>query len=172
MFVLAIPQHEDMRYKVQKGRKIHEYKSITNTGYLRKKIGVVRKETQQYLYADKYHIHGIVDEILFLSDNTAAPLDYKFAEFKNRIYKTYRIQSTMYAMLIENNYKLPVYRGFLVYTRSKNHIEEIIFKQKDFETVIQVVEDIKHIITQNHFPKKTNVSSRCIDCCYRNICIK
>jgi len=33
---------------------------------------------------------GILDEVLFLDENTAAPLDYKFPEYKNKLFKTYR----------------------------------------------------------------------------------
>ena len=41
MKVLEISQNEGSRYKVQKGRDIHTYKSLTNIEYKRKKIGVV-----------------------------------------------------------------------------------------------------------------------------------
>jgi len=172
MEVLDIPQNEETRYKVMEGRNVHKIKALTNADYKRKKINVIKKEINQEMYSNTYNIHGIVDEILFIADGTAAPLDYKFAQFKDKIYKTYRIQSAMYALMIKDNYGVEVTKGYLVYTRSKNHLEELIFTDEDFDSVKEIVQNIIDIVTKNIFPKRTRVRIRCSDCCYRNICIK
>ena len=49
MKCLDIPQHEDERYKVMKGREVHEEKSKINKEYLRKKLGCVAKDISVYL---------------------------------------------------------------------------------------------------------------------------
>jgi len=172
MEVLKIPQHEDRRYKVQKGREVHKYKSSVNIEYKRKKLGVVKKKIEQELASKKYHIHGVIDEILFLNDGTAAPLDYKFAEYKDKVFKTYKTQSVLYGLLIKENYLVDVRKGFIVYTRSRDHIEEIIFSDKDRRGAITIIEDILRIMEKNFFPKATKSGRRCFDCCYRTICIK
>lgn len=172
MEVMKIKQNEDKRFKVQKGREVHNFKTLTNTDYKRKKIGVIKKEIDVDLYSEKNNINGKIDEILFLDDNTASPLDYKFAEYKNKIYRTYKIQSIMYGILIKDNYNIEVNRGFIVYTRSKNYLAEIEHKESDIKKVKKIIDNIFEIINHNYFPKKTSVSSRCYDCCYRNICIK
>lgn len=172
MLVQSIPQHESARYKVQQGREVHRIKSVTNTAYTRKRLGVVRKETEQELYAPALGIHGKVDEVLFLDDNTAAPLDYKFAVYKNRIFRTYRIQAAMYGLLIRENYGLPVNRAFLVYTRSRNHIEEVELTEKLYAEVEGVAGEIRLILQSSIFPARTRISARCPDCCYRNICVQ
>lgn len=172
MKVLEIPQNEDSRFKVTEGRTVHTFKALTNKDYKRKKLGVINKLSEQELYSEKYHIHGKVDEILFLDDKTAAPLDYKYAQFKNKIYKTYKIQSIMYGLLIKGAFEIPVNRGFIIYTRSKNHLEQIDFKEKDFKQVQKNIEEIMTIIETNKYPKATSYKSRCLDCCYKNICIK
>ena len=77
MHCLDIPQYEGSRFKVQKGREVHEEKRITNTEYLRKKLGVLRKELNVFIASKTHHIKGIVDEILFLDNGTAAPFEYK-----------------------------------------------------------------------------------------------
>ncbi|MCK8827891.1 hypothetical protein MWH25_09085 [Natroniella acetigena] len=69
--------------------------------------------------SEKYGIHGIIGEILFLDDGSAVSLDYKFAKYKGRLFKIYKYQAVMYSMLIENNYKIEV-KAYLVYTRSSN----------------------------------------------------
>jgi len=172
MLVQNIPQNEHSRFKVNKGREIHKYRSLTNKEFLRKKIHVAKKEIEQELYSEIDHLHGKIDEILFLENGEAAVLDYKYAEFKNKIFNTYKMQSVCYAVLVQKNYKVPVKKGYIVYTRSKNKLVEIEYQPKDFENLHSVIANILKIIAKSYFPKKTKYSERCIDCCYSNICVQ
>lgn len=169
-YVLRIPQHEDKFFKVQKGRDVHDKKARENMEYLRKRIGVREKQINQYLTNEL--LRGEVDEVLVLEDGTMAPLDYKFAEWKERIYETYRTQLYCYAWLIGDNYGKPVNRGFLVYTRSGNKLVEVPITPADIESVRRCAEAIREIISRNAFPKATKYKRRCLDCTYRNICIQ
>jgi len=76
---LDIPQHQEKRFKVQKGRDVHDDKQRINPAYLRKKLGCIERKSSVYLSSAR-GIRGIVDEILFLDDGSAAPLDYKYAD--------------------------------------------------------------------------------------------
>ncbi|SDC86193.1 MULTISPECIES: CRISPR-associated protein Cas4 [unclassified Candidatus Frackibacter] len=172
MLYLKIPQREERRYKVQLGREIHDKKTKINKDYLRKKIGVKRKLIDQKLSSEKYNIHGIIDEILFLEDETAASLDYKFAKDKGRLYNTHKYQAVMYSMLIADNYDIEVNKAFLVYIRSNNKLKEIKIEQNDFKKVARILKEIIQIIDKGYYPKATSYKRRCRDCCYRNICIK
>ncbi len=171
MHCLAIPQHEGSRFKVIKGREVHDEKRITNTEYLRKKLGVVRKEINVFIASKNHHIKGIVDEILFLDDGTAAPFEYKYAEFKDVIFQTYKFQLVLHAMMIKENYKIDVKKGFICFTRSNNHIEEIIFTEKDFKKGLDIIDEILGIINKGFYPGKSKYKNKCIDCCYSNICV-
>ena len=171
MYCLLIPQHEEKRFKVNKGRQVHERKEKLDKSYLRKKLGVVRKEVSVYLSSEKYPVRGIVDEVLFLEDGTAAPLDYKFAEYKNKVFKTYRYQLALYALLIQEIYDITVKKGFICYVRSNNYVKEVSLSERDFENAIKVVDEILEIIQNCNHPKKPKGLSKCIDCCYRNICV-
>ena len=91
MRCLDIPQHEDKRYKVMKGREVHEEKAKINREYLRKKLGCVAKDISVYLTSSVLHLKGEVDEVLSSSDGTLAPLDYKFAEYKDWVFQTQNI---------------------------------------------------------------------------------
>jgi CRISPR-associated exonuclease Cas4 len=170
-YVMDIPQNEGQRFKVEKGRNIHEKVRKTNPEYLRKKVGVIDRKSDVYL-ASPLGIRGIVDEVLFLDDNTAAPLDYKFAEYKNKLFKTYRFQLIFYARLIKDNFQVPVKKGFIIYTRSKNKLIEVSIKDKDFIGLEKIIDDMTSIIQNCRYPKPTSVKRRCLDCCYRNICEK
>ncbi len=168
-YVMGIPQNEGQRFKVAKGRNIHEMTRIRNPDYFRKKLGVEDKKSDVYL-ASPLGIRGIVDEILFLDDTTAAPLDYKFAEYKQKLFKTYRFQLVFYARLIKDNFQIPVKKGFIIYTRSKNKLVEIQLKDKDFIELEKIIDDMTNIIQNCRYPKPTSIKSRCFDCCYKNIC--
>ena len=169
-YVLRIPQYEDKFFKVQKGREVHEKKARENIEYLRKRIGVKEKHIGQYLTNEL--LRGEVDEALLLEDGTMAPLDYKFAQFKDKIYETYRTQLYCYAWLIEENFQKQVNRGYLVYTRSQNKLVEVPISRENIASVRTCAEGIRDIITKNRFPKATKSKRRCVDCTYRNICVK
>lgn len=169
-YVLCIPQYEERNYKVEKGRHIHDLKLVQNKDYLRKRIGAVKKYTDQYLTNDL--VRGQVDEIILLEDDTMAPLDYKFAKFEDRIYETYKTQLQCYAVLIEANFHKQVNKGFLVYTRSANKLIEIAISETEKAGILKICDQVTSIIVKNLFPKPTKFKSRCLECTYRNICIK
>lgn len=172
MQVLKISQHEQNRHKVLKGREIHKYKALTNQDYKRKKINVIDKLIEKELFNEKYNMNGKVDEILFMENGKASPLDYKFAEYKGKIYKTLKMQTIFYSFLIKENYDKDVEKGYIVYTRSKNQLIEIDIKNKDYDNLLKIIGRIRDVIEFNFYPKRTSCKSRCNDCCYRNICIK
>ena len=171
MHCLGIDQQEGRRYKVQKGRELHESREKVNRDYVRKRLDCVRKEISVYLTSHKYHFKGEVDEVLFLGDGTAAPLDYKYAEFKDTVYRTHKYQAALYGLLIMENFGVDVKRGFVCYTRSNNQVVEIDFKETDFEKARLIVREILEIIQRGYYPDGTKQKARCVDCTYRNICV-
>ncbi len=168
-YVLRIPQNQQKYYKVLKGREVHAQKARQHTEYLRQRLGVVRKEMNVYLTGQG--LRGEVDEVLFLADGTAAPLDYKFARYDERVYETYRTQLVCYAMLIEANFGVSVNKGFLVYTRSKHKVVELAITETDRVQTREHIGALFRIIQQNHYPRATKYKKRCVDCTYRNLCI-
>lgn len=172
MNCLCIPQREEKRKKVLIGRELHNERSKTNIDYLRKRIGCVGKEINVYLSSQELKIHGEVDEVLTLNDGTMAPLDYKFSEYRDFMFKTHRYQSIFYGLLIKENYKKEVKKGFICYTRSKNLLKEIQIKENDFEELKKFIKEIINIRLKSFFPRGTKNKAKCIDCTYKNICIK
>lgn len=171
MKCLDIPQHEHERYKVIKGREVHEEKSRINREYLRKKLGCVAKDITVYLTSSILNLKGEVDEVLSFPDGTLAPLDYKFAEYKDWVFQTHKYQSSLYALLIMENYGREVNRGYVCYLRSNNFVKEIPFCSADFERAKNIVKEILRIISAGYYPKKASSLAHCIDCCYKNICV-
>lgn len=166
---LDIRQYEEKRIKVQLGKEKHLQKKAQTINQIRKRIGGVSKEQEKYLISKEYGIKGIVDEIYLLKDNTLAPLDYKFAEYKDRDFETYKIQMALYSLAIESIYKMKVNKFFLVYIRSHSLLKEIEFNEKLKKKLVKCITDYKKVV-QGYYPKATKYKARCIDCCYRNIC--
>ena len=170
--VLKIPQHEELRYKVMLGRKLHEMRSVRDRDYLRKRLGVQEKLVEVELASAELHLKGIVDEVLFFSDGRAAPLDYKFAEWKGRVYRPLFYQSMIYAVLIEELFSKPVPRGYIVYTRSSNHIEVIEYPHDKRKWVERMVSRVLEVIIDSVYPSVKANKSQCADCTYAKLCIK
>lgn len=171
MKCLGIRQNEETRYKVQLGRNLHEKREATNQEYLRKKIGAVKKLIAVPLVSEEYKIKGTVDEINFLEDGTAAPLDYKFAQYKDTIFKTYTTQMILYSIMIEEIYKVQVNKAYLVYCRSGNEVIDIEISDKAKADAIKLLEEYRKIL-QGYYPTATKDKAKCDDCCYRNLCIR
>lgn len=171
MYCLDIPQHEEQRFKVLKGRDVHETRRMTNAEYVRKKLNCIKKERNVFIASRKNHIKGIVDEVLLLEDGTAAPLEYKYAEYKDKIFKTYRYQLVLHGMMIQENYGLEVNRGYICYIRSNSLVKQVDFTPSDYQKGIEIIESVIDIINKGVYPKTTRNLRKCVDCCYRNICV-
>jgi CRISPR-associated exonuclease Cas4 len=173
MNVQHIPQHEETRYKVLKGREIHARRENENKSYLRRKLGVVDKQIGVYLASPKLRLRGIVDEVLWLKDNTMAPLDYKYTRLNEHgvVFKTHQMQIRIYAMLIQEVYHSKVNKGLVAYIRDYYKVYEVPVSTEQATDIASVVDEIFAIIQTGQLPKRTSNRNHCIDCCYRNICV-
>jgi CRISPR-associated exonuclease Cas4 len=171
-YVLAVPERQERRLLVQKGRQSHEERKRINPNYLRKKLGVVQRQFDVPLASTRLGLRGSVDEVLTMDDGSMAPFDYKYAEYRDRVYHNLKVQSVLYGLLIRETFQRPVHRGFLCYLRSKHKIVPIEFTDADFAEAEALLREILEIIQTGRFPKATSWKSRCRDCCYRNICIQ
>ena len=131
---------------------------------------MVARYDDQYL--TNHFLRGRIDEVLELEDGTLAPLDYKFAEYKDKVYSTYQTQLYCYALLIQQQFNKPVHRGFIVYTRSNNKVIEVPIPHTALASIQHAAEDIREIVELNKFPKATSVKKRCLNCTYRKVCVQ
>ncbi len=168
--VLGIPQNEKRRLKVRLGRDIHEQKQKTLGSYLRKRLKVIDKQSEIPLYSRKWHLSAKVDEALFLEDGRISPLDYKFAEWKGHVHRPLYYQSIIYGILLEEQFDRPSERGFIVYTRTKNHIEQIDFPEERHQMIAKAVYGIFSIIDSQILPEEHGSKSQCGDCTYWRVC--
>lgn len=102
---LGIPQHKEKQFKVQERHMVYE-KTRVNPHYFRKKLECIDRKKSVYLSSPS-GIRCIVDEILFLNDGTAAPLDHRYAEYKACTFKNHKYQLTIYGRLIRGHFNVP-----------------------------------------------------------------
>lgn len=171
-YVLLVPEHQERRTLVRKGREVHQERRRTNPTYLRKKLGVVDRAFDVPLASASLGVRGSVDEVLSLSDGTMAPLDYKFAVAPRSVYQNQRIQAALYGLLIGEQFQKPVTRAYLCYTRSQHRIVEVPLTEADFDEARRAVAEVLDVIRAGWYPPPTPWQARCRDCCYRNICIR
>lgn len=168
-YVLCIPQNEQKYGKVMRGRQLHDQKLEQNKGYLRKRLGVAQRTDDCYLTMPG--LRGIIDEVLELQDGRFAPLDYKFAVWKNRVMPTYQLQLTCYALLVEANFPGEVTNGYLVYTRSKHKVVEVPIGPAERDRAYRLIAETQRVIRESIYPKATKNKRQCVTCTYRNICV-
>jgi len=169
--VLKIRQYEEKRYKVQKGRDVHQQRLDQNRDYIRKKIPMLKKDRNVYLSSDVLHVRGIVDEIIYLQDGSLAPADYKFTIYQPYLYNTHKIQTALYALLIRENYQKPVHTGYIFYLRGGSKMHEVAITSQIEREARSSVAAMLEIILEEQIPKRTVCRVRCADCCYKNICV-
>ena len=90
--------------------------------------------------------------------------------YKGKISDNYKIQLVFYSVLIEENYNIPVNKGYIVYIRSNNRLEELEFSDEDYDSFFIIYSDLKEILEKEVYPIGTYQSIRCEECDYRNIC--
>ena len=84
---------------------------------------------------------------------------------------THFTQQCLYALLIEANFNLPVNKGFFVYIRSKNHLEELCISEHAKDKTKRYLDEIFSIINLAMYPKALRNKAKCDDCTYRNLCV-
>jgi CRISPR-associated exonuclease Cas4 len=169
MQVMRVPQHEEKREKVLAGRTIHERKAEENAGYLRKRLDVREKIIEPYLVSARYHLKGIVDEVLITGSGEYIALDYKFAEYKEVLFDTYKTQLSIYGLCIRDIYKAEMVRGFIVFTRSSNKLVEVPLSKDDYRKVAGILNEMLEIIQAEMYPKGKRSRNKCMDCTYRKL---
>ncbi|MCA9128991.1 MAG: CRISPR-associated protein Cas4 [Planctomycetales bacterium] len=171
-YVLTIPERQERRWKVERGRQVHLERSKMNKSYLRSKLNVVERQFDVPLASQSIGVRGVADEVLTFADGTMGPFDYKFAKAPKTPFRNQRMQCVLYGMLIAEWFGCEVNRCYLCYTRDNYHVVEVPITERARRDAMNVVQEVVEVIQHGYLPPPTTRSRRCIDCCYRNICVQ
>jgi CRISPR-associated exonuclease Cas4 len=129
--------------------------------FVRKNFEVVEEEA--YLEDEMLGVRGRVDYIV--KDNyLLAPLEIKYSR---RLKPWWKYTITLYGILLENKYGVPVKRGYMVIPGPKIIVFDIM--DHDRRYVLESINKCRDILSGKYVPKPY-FSHSCINCDYRNRC--
>jgi len=170
--VLRIPQRQEQRHKVRRGREVHARKERENRGYRRKRLEVVEKREDVALASEHLRLYGRIDEALRLADGTAATLDYKYSPMAPRPRDYVVHQAVTYGLLLEETWELPVRVAYVFYLRDPRGHHRIELTSRRRRATRRLIEDMREVQEEACLPRPTRHKGRCRDCSFRNICPK
>ena len=121
------------------------------------------------LRSRKNHFYGVVDEILFLKDETVVPLYYYNSKFDGRNNEEYKYKMAMYSMLIEENYNVESKKGYILFLDGIL-LKKFEYNSKDFEKIEKCAAETLKIIELEKYPIEVEGGIKCRDCYYKKIC--
>ena len=122
------------------------------------------------LTSENLGIKTIADSIMINErEKEAYPIQAKYAYPPRSIYKTYKLQLAMEAMIIEERMGYNVPYGFIKFLRSGELIKVMLHDSLKLE-VMKSFGKIGKILSSETIPRRTKYRKRCTDCCFKNIC--
>lgn len=130
-----------------------------------KYIDSVRVVKPKVLYSNKYRLKGKPDMII-LQDNQFIPIEHK--PTSNKVFDNHIMQLMAYCLLVEEVYKIRPDYGILVLKDGKK--EKIKFTDERREKLIDVLEEMREIISKSKMPYHFIGKNKCRSCGYEKFC--
>lgn len=170
--VLHVPKPFDQ--KLETGKEKHD--SITAKEKRRKgalfydpELDQAEKMFRVALESNNLGLRGILD-YLVKTKQEFIPVDYKFGFSHNGcIHLNHKYQLVAYAILVEENFKTIVRRGFIHYSRDRVNAQ-IDLSDEIRRRTLKMIREIGQIIEEEIEPVSTKNPGRCIDCEYSRYC--
>ena len=124
------------------------------------------------LQSEKLGLTGCIDLVIATPtraapDSEAIVVEYKQSE--NKAGAHFKVQLAAYALLIEENWNIPVKRGY-VYSIPLRRAESIAITLHLRKKTLQTIEHIQHIVEREVMPPPTANPARCLTCEFRRFC--
>lgn len=100
-------------------------------------------------------------------DAKAIVVEYKYSEHKAGAH--WILQLAAYALLLEEAWHIPVIRAYL-YALPLKQAEAVAITAHQRKKVLQVVQQIQHMINGESMPAPPHSQARCITCEFRRFC--
>jgi CRISPR-associated exonuclease Cas4 len=170
--VLHVPKPPDQ--KLETGKEKHD--SITTKEKRRKGAIFYDQELDQAeklfrvaLESSTLGLRGVLD-YLVKTEREFIPVDYKFGSSHNGdVHLNHKYQLAAYALLVEENFKTIVRRGFVHYSKDRVNVR-IDLSDEIRNRTLKMIREIGRIIEEEVEPVGTRNLGRCIDCEYSRYC--
>lgn len=119
------------------------------------------------LTSERLGLSGHMDMVIVLGQAEAIPVDYKLSRHGEA--RHFHQQLAAYAELIEENWQIPVRRGFL-YLLPERRAEEVKLTGRLRTGLKGQVAAMREMINRQTMPEATAARARCINCEFRRFC--
>lgn len=168
-FTRTLPLKRPTTYKMEEGKLEHESNEEKEARRSLRAYGL--KEGQRHfgvrLNSSRLGLSGLLDMVI-ITPNEAIPV-----EFKNScgpLALNHKYQLVAYALLVEDEWRINVRRGFVYFIPAKR-AEELTISPNMRHFVKEALAQIRQIIACEIVPAATRQKRRCIDCEFKNYCL-
>lgn len=166
-FSYFLPLRRPTTYKMEEGKLEHEHVAELEQRRSLKAYGLFEGERQfnVNLYSRRLELTGKLDMVITTASEVI-PVDFK--NTGGTVGLNHKYQLTAYALLVEDQWRRPVHRGFIYLIPQKKSREvEIAPNIKLF--VKETLAKIRQMIEHETMPPPRR-RARCVDCEFRNFC--
>ena len=125
-----------------------------------------RRDFNVSLVSQRYHLRGLVDEVIYGQSGEIIPVDHKLTD---KVSANHKLQLAVYALMLEEASGTEVPRGF-VYLIESGKLVEVAITPALREQVTHLLSGLFETVTQERMPDPTTVPVRCMNCEFRRFC--
>ena len=155
-------------WKMERGRDIEPALHAMEKRRGFRRYGLDRGERRfgVWLHSPRLGVAGKLD-LLIVADRAAFPVDFKDTEGGVRY--NHRVQLAGYALIVEDQLKLPVPNGF-IYLVPSRHLVGVALGAALRDQVLHALTSVRRSIAAEQIPDPTPARARCAGCEFRNYC--
>lgn len=169
-YMRCLPDIRPVTTKMEEGILAHEVAEVREQRRQLKQYGFATGERHYdvALYSTTLRLTAVVDMVIIHPDgkSVAVPVDYKLSALAGEHFRT---QLGCYALMVEEEFGLPVPYGF-IYLTEERRVEKVMFSAASRVTVRELLTEMRSVIEQEAMPEPTTRSARCINCEFRRFC--
>jgi len=132
----------------------------------KKRIHVDRMLFNLALASQRYRVRGVVDTVYWIN-NRLHVLEIKVSE-SEKLFPDHLYQTAVYALMVEEEFREPVYKIVIFYKKSGRWFERRFTGQLRQYTV-KLVEKIHGVLEHGYMPEY-RWTRKCMSCFYRKLC--
>lgn len=165
----CLPLLRPTTYKMEAGAEAHEAARRSERRRTLRAFKLVEGERHfdVSLTSERLGLSGRIDLVIVAGDREAIPVDYKLSRREPPSH--YRLQLAAYAELLEENWQLPVVRGY-IYLLPLRRAQEVKLSKRLRARVRAQVASIREMIARERMPEPTRQRARCVNCEFRRFC--
>ncbi len=165
----CLPLVRPTTYKMEASSELHEKAAHDEARRSLRAYGLSEGERRfdVALTSERLGLSGRMDMVILLGQQEAIPVDYKLSRHGEA--RHFHQQLAAYAELIEENWQIPVRRGFL-YLLPERRAEEIKLTGRLRAGLRSQAAAMREMISQQAMPEPTASRARCINCEFRRFC--